>query len=124
APACNPSRAALMSGVRPSTSGCYLNSDPWKDHIPEGLGLSAQFKNAGYFTAGAGKIYHSSSRYANEWHEYHLSEPSSDTDGIPKGQSKGKKGGIGINKLEGFLLPVAHDIADEDLSDWHNVNFC
>jgi len=30
APACGPSRAALFSGLRPSTSGCYHNDDPWK----------------------------------------------------------------------------------------------
>ena len=30
APACNPSRAALMSGIRPSTSGIYNNSDDYR----------------------------------------------------------------------------------------------
>ena len=30
APACNPSRAALMTGIRPSTSGVYHNPQPWR----------------------------------------------------------------------------------------------
>jgi arylsulfatase A-like enzyme len=30
APLCNPSRAALMTGVRPSTSGVYDNGQPFR----------------------------------------------------------------------------------------------
>src|SRR4029079_11777853 len=30
APACNPSRASLMSGLRPSSTGCYLNEENWR----------------------------------------------------------------------------------------------
>ncbi|MHC4639295.1 MAG: twin-arginine translocation signal domain-containing protein, partial [Planctomycetota bacterium] len=30
APACNPSRAALMTGIRPSTSGIYGNHEAWR----------------------------------------------------------------------------------------------
>ena len=33
APVCNPSRAALMSGLLPSTSGVYDNSTDWRPHI-------------------------------------------------------------------------------------------
>jgi len=35
APACNPSRAAVMTGIRPSTSGVYLNSQPWRPAMPD-----------------------------------------------------------------------------------------
>ena len=35
-PACEPSRAALMSGQRPWTTGCYTNGDKWMQIIPEG----------------------------------------------------------------------------------------
>jgi arylsulfatase A-like enzyme len=60
-PACNPARAALMTGQRPWTTACYKNGEPWKKYTTEGFGLSNQFKKAGYHVAGAGKIYHSQS---------------------------------------------------------------
>ena len=39
APACNPSRAALLTGIRPSTSGVYHNSQPWRRAMPEAVTL-------------------------------------------------------------------------------------
>ncbi|MCB1245597.1 MAG: sulfatase-like hydrolase/transferase, partial [Verrucomicrobiae bacterium] len=62
-PACNPSRAALMSGMRASTTGCYFNQDFWTRFIPEGKTMAATFKQAGYSTWGMGKIFHSDSFY-------------------------------------------------------------
>ena len=35
APACNPSRASLLTGIRPSTSGVYHNSQPWRQALPD-----------------------------------------------------------------------------------------
>jgi len=70
APLCNPSRAALMSGLLPSTSGCYDNATDWRKLIPENLPLTTTFRKNGYFVAGAGKIYHDSLRRDSEWDAY------------------------------------------------------
>ncbi|MCD6049494.1 MAG: Arylsulfatase, partial [Verrucomicrobia bacterium] len=70
APVCNPSRAALMSGLRPSTSGVYDNGQDWKLAISKDKTLTTQFLNAGYNVFGAGKIYHSADHRDGEWTEY------------------------------------------------------
>ena len=110
-PACEPSRAALMGGRRPWTSGCYLNGDKWKLYQQPGEGLSAQFLNAGYFVAGAGKIYHSMEFHASEWSDYLSNE------GL-------NQNGPGVKKMDGFHDPMHHDLKDDDLLDWHVVDYC
>jgi arylsulfatase A-like enzyme len=72
APACNPSRAALMSGLRPSTTGVYDNGQAWQPVIPKEKTLTTQFLAAGYDVYGTGKIYHSSAHRDGEWTEYHI----------------------------------------------------
>ena len=67
APVCNPSRAALMSGLRASTTGVYDNGQDWKLAIPKEQTLTTQFLKAGYYVFGAGKIYHSSDHRPGEW---------------------------------------------------------
>src|SRR3954463_7734917 len=42
APVCNPSRAAFMSGKRPSTTGVYDNGQDFQPAIPEGITLTTQ----------------------------------------------------------------------------------
>ncbi|TDU70638.1 arylsulfatase A-like enzyme [Prosthecobacter fusiformis] len=58
APACNPSRAALMSGLRPWQTGIYTNDDPAGGVMKDTLTLNRHFLAQGYNTQGGGKIYH------------------------------------------------------------------
>lgn len=60
-PVCNPSRSSFFSGLHPHNTGAYVNgSDGWNRskilatirNIPE------HFKDQGYTTWGAGKLYH------------------------------------------------------------------
>ncbi|MFZ5828926.1 MAG: sulfatase [Planctomycetota bacterium] len=60
APACNPSRAALMSGLRPSTTGIYHNTHEWEATLPVGKTMSEQLRAQGYEALAGGKIYHGS----------------------------------------------------------------
>lgn len=57
-PACNPSRVAVMTGLRPSTSGVYGNKTDWRGALPDALTIPQWFMKAGYVTFGAGKIFH------------------------------------------------------------------
>ena len=70
APVCNPSRAALMSGLRPGASGVYDNNNNFQPVIPEEITLTTQFRKAGYFVCGAGKIFHSSVYRPGEWDDW------------------------------------------------------
>jgi arylsulfatase A-like enzyme len=61
APACGPSRAALLTGIRPSSSGVYLNNHKSYQRSPvlsESVQLPKHFRDNGYYTAITGKIHH------------------------------------------------------------------
>lgn len=58
-PGCNPSRTAIMTGYRPTTSGVYGNQTPWREILPDAVALPKYFEQyGGYATRGAGKIFH------------------------------------------------------------------
>lgn len=60
APACNASRSSLLMGMRPSTTGIYVNSHDWRQAplLKNAVTLPRQFKDNGYLTMGAGKMFH------------------------------------------------------------------
>ncbi|MDQ3814009.1 MAG: sulfatase [Armatimonadota bacterium] len=111
APVCNPSRAALMSGLRPSTTGVYENNNDWRTVIPEDLPLTTAFRKAGYYVAGAGKIYHEAYRRRSEWDDY------LDNEG-------GTRGARGRNEGVGGIRFAPLDGNDEDLPDYRITSWC
>ena len=58
APGCNPSRTAILTGLRPSTSGVYGNGHVWRELVPDVVTLPQYFMRNGYAAKGAGKIFH------------------------------------------------------------------
>jgi arylsulfatase A-like enzyme len=111
APACNPSRASLMSGQRPSTTGCYLNEQNWRPGISEDKLLNTQFFNAGYRVYGAGKIYHGARDRGGQWTEYF---PGDDKTSILAQRHTHSVGGLRFG-------PLTCD--DEDMPDYQVVSF-
>jgi len=109
APVCNPSRAALMSGLRPAQTGVYDNHNDWRTVIPAERTLTTTFRNAGYYVCGAGKIYHGSYERPSEWDDYLAREG-----GDPKPSGDTGVGGIKFAPL---------DCQDEDLREWKIVNY-
>jgi arylsulfatase A-like enzyme len=106
APVCNPSRAALMSGLRPSTTGVYDNGADWRPRVPESLTLPTHFRQHGYYVAGAGKIYHGGFDRRSEWDDY-MQRAGGDPR-LPQGANDGV-GGIKFAPL---------DCRDEDMADY------
>lgn len=109
APVCNPSRTALMSGMRPSTTGVYSNNNDWRTVVSEELPLTSAFRKAGYYVAGSGKIYHGGFPRRSEWDDYLQNEG-----GDPKPTGNDGVGGIKFAPL---------DCKDEDLSDYRIVDY-
>ncbi len=57
-PLCNPSRVSFLSGRRPEMSGVYALNTSARTALPDAVMLPQLFRQHGYYTAGAGKVFH------------------------------------------------------------------
>jgi len=116
APACNPSRAALMSGLRPFTTGVYENGQPYGQPLKDALTLNRYLMKQGYAVLGGGKIYHGDGGLPDErktdWHEYF----NRGDDPHPPVKSVS-----GLNMSHFDWGPL--DAADEDMGDYRLVTW-
>lgn len=64
---CGPSRASLMTGIRPSSSGVTHNYIRFRDKNPDALTMAQHFMNNGYETAYYGKIFHHGDEDSISW---------------------------------------------------------
>jgi len=114
APACNPSRASLMTGIRPWNSGVYINPQPWRPAMPDAVTLPQHFTKHGYHSIGAGKIFHGRYEDPKSWEDYAKKK------GDPKPARKvlndphSRAGGI----VWGVL-----DVKDEQMNDYHMATY-
>jgi iduronate 2-sulfatase len=69
---CNPSRASLLTGLRPDTIKVWDLRTNFRDNMPEAVTLPQYFKQNGYHTVGIGKIFHNTIPDDLSWSESKL----------------------------------------------------
>ncbi len=110
APACNPSRTALLTGIRPWNSGVYLNPQPWRPVMPDVVTLPQHFMQHGYHARAGGKMYHGRYEDDQSWHKWFSSGNAPKLSERESKNPKSKSGGIVWGNL--------HDTSVEELPDY------
>ncbi len=119
APVCNPSRSALLTGVRPSTSGVYANNQPFRESpvLKDAVTLPMHLRSAGYRAIGAGKIFHGGFPDPQSWDDYWPTR----RENLPKGAAPGPEVKRPLNGIEqpgpNLLDWGPLDAPDDDMSD-------
>lgn len=114
APACNPSRAGLMSGRRPWSTGIYTNGDPAKGVLKDVLTLNRHLMANGYSVKGGGKIYHglASEGRSDTWSEWKGLFPSA-------GGKELNLNGLNQSHFDwGPIQAKPAEMGDYKLTDW------
>jgi iduronate 2-sulfatase len=107
----NPTRASLLTGLRPDETRVFDNAIHFRKNIPEVITLPQNFKNNGYYCLSFGKIFHFIDSLSWSEPSWHPNRPPFLT---PEGQELVRKNG----RKEFTGIPYeAPDVEDNALKD-------
>ncbi|MYF54469.1 sulfatase, partial [Candidatus Poribacteria bacterium] len=100
-PLCNPSRASILTGLRPETTNVHNNSADYKYTVPDAMDIPQYFMEQGYNTYTIGKIKHypATTSYAGKpsWLALDVSDDELDD-------------GINAKKTEDLLIEIKDEL--------------
>src|SRR5215469_7135608 len=109
-PLCNPSRASLLTGRNPTKTSVLGNRTDFRVAHPDWTTLPQLFKENGYVTVRAGKIYHGGIDDAKSWSETaDKGGPTDDGSGPAVGRTKVIQRGAAGSAPGDVLPPLPAD---------------
>lgn len=125
---CNPSRASLLTGLRPDTTRVFDLRDHFRKHNPDAVTLPQHFKQHGYFTQGISKIYHKGLEDPRSWSAPHM-RPDAPVyispeirEDLRKRRAALEAQGIRTSKDEGKVDPVTGAVLELKTRKWTRVD--
>jgi arylsulfatase A-like enzyme len=121
-PACNPSRTALLTGRHTYSSGLYSNYQWWREVLPDAVTLPRYFSDHGYWSAGAGKIFHNNMPDPGSWDDYFPSKERH----MPAYVRPNPEGTVHMPPFENMYMAfdwAPLDIPDEETGDYKSVSW-
>lgn len=122
-PGCNPSRSATLTGLHTTTSGMYSNYQDWRQvpRLQQVQTIGQHFRSSGYYSAGAGKIFHYQQVDATGWDDYYpsLLAPMPEDD-FPDQRPASMPP---FKYMYGMFDWGPLDIADEETADYETVEY-
>ncbi|HAU36573.1 MAG TPA: iduronate sulfatase [Phycisphaerales bacterium] len=115
---CGPTRASLLTGLRPDTTRVYDLKTHIRTTLPDVVTLPQHFKNHGYHSEAIGKVFHSGLEDEASYSVPHRAPPGpsycsrENLDFIARKKAEGQARGLQGDKLQRYARGPAWEAAD------------